>query len=147
MGMTKMAAPMQRLSFCVMRFNRQSFQRLNGQSLVQKARTYSSDQNGFSNKNFKVGLSEDENTIICWHPEPKFPYEHTKPLPRKESEIREGDTALKLQYMKEYRLQAREDGPTEKELANIFHTSKHRWYQSTKKKYLRPKVLKDREGL
>jgi hypothetical protein len=24
-----------------------------------------------------VGLSPDESTVICWHPEVPFPYEHT----------------------------------------------------------------------
>ncbi|KAJ8302110.1 hypothetical protein KUTeg_021097 [Tegillarca granosa] len=72
--MKNMAAPMQKLSFCVLRINRQTFQRFSGQALLQRARTYSSDADGFANKNFKVGLSEDESI----------------PLPRIEPEIREG---------------------------------------------------------
>ena len=29
-----------------------------------------------------VTTSEDGAVIVCWHPEPKFPYEHTRPIPR-----------------------------------------------------------------
>ena len=25
-----------------------------------------------------VALLADQSTVICWHPEPQFPYEHTK---------------------------------------------------------------------
>ena len=30
----------------------------------------------------KVVLNEDGSIIVCWHPEPKFPYELTQPIPR-----------------------------------------------------------------
>ena len=30
----------------------------------------------------KVVTNEDGSIIICWHPEPKFPYEFTQPVPR-----------------------------------------------------------------
>ena len=30
----------------------------------------------------KIVTNEDGSIIICWHPEPKFPYEFTQPIPR-----------------------------------------------------------------
>ena len=30
----------------------------------------------------KIVTNEDGSIIICWHPEPKFPYEFTQPVPR-----------------------------------------------------------------
>ena len=30
----------------------------------------------------KVVVNEDGSVIVCWHPEPKFPYELTQPVPR-----------------------------------------------------------------
>ena len=30
----------------------------------------------------KIVTNEDGSIIVCWHPEPKFPYELTQPIPR-----------------------------------------------------------------
>ena len=30
----------------------------------------------------RVVTNEDGSVIVCWHPEPKFPYEFTQPIPR-----------------------------------------------------------------
>ena len=30
----------------------------------------------------RIVLNEDGSVIICWHPEPKFPFELTRPVPR-----------------------------------------------------------------
>ena len=30
----------------------------------------------------RIVANEDGSMIICWHPEPKFPYECTQPVPR-----------------------------------------------------------------
>ena len=30
----------------------------------------------------RVVTNEDGSIIVCWHPEPKFPYEFTQPIPR-----------------------------------------------------------------
>lgn len=31
----------------------------------------------------KIVANEDGSVIVAWHPEPKFPYELTQPIPRK----------------------------------------------------------------
>lgn len=30
----------------------------------------------------RIVTNEDGSIIVCWHPEPKFPYELTQPVPR-----------------------------------------------------------------
>ena len=30
----------------------------------------------------RIVTNQDGSVIVCWHPEPKFPYELTQPIPR-----------------------------------------------------------------
>jgi hypothetical protein len=30
----------------------------------------------------RVTTNSDGSVIVCWHPEPKFPYEMSRPIPR-----------------------------------------------------------------
>ncbi|XP_046336661.1 39S ribosomal protein L42, mitochondrial-like [Haliotis rufescens] len=95
----------------------------------------------------KVSMSPDGSTLLCWHPAMEFPYQHTKPIPRKIEELAEGESVLKVQYLMSEKLKHREDGPTDKELANIFFTSKHRWYPQPQKKYRKVRTPKDRDRI
>ncbi|KAK3579393.1 hypothetical protein CHS0354_029700 [Potamilus streckersoni] len=94
-----------------------------------------------------VGLSVDGSTVICWHPELTFPYEHTWPVPRYDPEIREGDSVLRVQLLKEDKMKYHQTGPTDVELANMFFTTKHRWYPKPEKMYRKRNPPKDRDGL
>ncbi|GAV05416.1 hypothetical protein RvY_15555 [Ramazzottius varieornatus] len=48
-------------------------------------------------------LSADQGrTIVCYHPERPFPYEHSLPVPRQESLFNEGDSVLKVQLRKDW---------------------------------------------
>lgn len=48
-------------------------------------------------------LSADQGrTIVCYHPERPFPFEHTLPVPRQESMFNEGDSVLKVQLRKDW---------------------------------------------
>lgn len=94
-----------------------------------------------------VGLSPDGNTVISWHPEPKFPYEHTRPLPNRQKEASVGDSVMKVQHLREEMTKYRPDGPTDKELSNVFFTTKHRWLPKPEKKYKKINPPKDRDGL
>ncbi|XP_067684755.1 large ribosomal subunit protein mL42-like [Haliotis asinina] len=98
-------------------------------------------------RNPQVCLSPDGSTVLCWHPAVEFPYQHTKPIPRKIEELAEGESVLKVQYLVSEKLKHREDGPTDKELANIFFTSKHRWYSQPQKKYRKVRTPKDRDRI
>ncbi|XP_041347510.1 39S ribosomal protein L42, mitochondrial-like [Gigantopelta aegis] len=95
----------------------------------------------------QVGLSPDGSTVVCWHPEPDFPYEHTQPLPRNQREMAEGDSVLKVQYLVEEQIKYRSSGPTDKELSNMFFTTKHRWYPKPEKKYKKLTPPKDRDHI
>ncbi|CAG5133768.1 unnamed protein product, partial [Candidula unifasciata] len=97
-----------------------------------------------------VCLSPDKNTILCWHPEPEFPYEYTQPLPRAKTELEKGDSVLKVQYLLDEKLKNRPDGPTVPELAQLFHTTRlafRRRQRHEKKIELKKYKPKDREGL
>ncbi|KAK7499911.1 hypothetical protein BaRGS_00008759, partial [Batillaria attramentaria] len=78
-----------------------------------------------SNRQPRLALAPDRSSIICWHPEPEFPYECTQPMPRQEEAAAQGDSPLKVNYLIEEKLKARPDGPTDHELCNMFFTTKH----------------------
>ena len=82
------------------------------------------------NKDEKVVFNEDGSIIVCWHPEPKFPYEYSRPLPEKKLET---DSKLKVQavedmkdlyHHKPERLQIRD-------LMRLTWTTKQRWWGNT----------------
>ncbi|ELU02547.1 hypothetical protein CAPTEDRAFT_222498 [Capitella teleta] len=157
-----------------------------------------------SDQSQNIGFSRDGSTIICWHPEPDYPYEHSKPLPRSLPELqenewdeetdnklhtiqpvisewkqgpqidrrgeivlararigqshlthgyllrREADTsALKVQVKQDYVTRFSKDGPTDRELTQMFSTTKHTWYPKAqaRNKWYRRKFEKDREAL
>ncbi|XP_062606425.1 large ribosomal subunit protein mL42-like [Saccostrea cucullata] len=145
-----MAAPMQRVSFSVFRNLRASVACSNG--MVQrrlKSNNEGSQRDGtFHSNKPSATLSADESMIICWHPEPKFPYECSKPMPRDTEDMTQGDSPLKLQYIKGYKLRHRPTGPTVSELANIFYTTKHPFnpIQRTRRR-LRNQPPPDRESI
>ncbi|CAL1292525.1 unnamed protein product [Larinioides sclopetarius] len=94
-----------------------------------------------------VVLTNNGQTICCWHPEEAPPYEHTRPLPEIEPELREGDSVLKVQYRRDAKYRFKPDGPTNEELAKMTYTTKHRWFPNNEKKYLDPNPPVDREGI
>ncbi|GAB1606785.1 39S ribosomal protein L42, mitochondrial-like isoform X1 [Argonauta hians] len=120
--------------------------RINGvPSLLSNVRHNSSENE--LEKDVKVGITGDNMTFVCWHPELPFPYKYSKPLPRRRAEIEEGDSPLKVQHLLAEKLSLRPEGPTDNELANIFFTSKHPWYPKPQKKYKKPVEPKDRDKL
>ncbi|GFO43964.1 39S ribosomal protein l42, mitochondrial-like [Plakobranchus ocellatus] len=97
-----------------------------------------------------VCLSADKSMILCWHPEPEFPYEHTQPLPRDTSDMEEGNSVLKVQYLIDEKLKNRPDGPTVNELSELFHAHREDFKRRRRheKKVEQVKyVPKDRDGL
>ncbi|KAK3103685.1 hypothetical protein FSP39_021010 [Pinctada imbricata] len=81
------------------------------------------------NRTPMVAMTPDDSTIVCWHPEPTFPYEYTKPLPtRKDKDLGMGDSVLKVEHHRDYMERYRTRGPSKKELAAMFYTSKHQWF-------------------
>ncbi|XP_067141457.1 large ribosomal subunit protein mL42 [Centruroides vittatus] len=94
-----------------------------------------------------IVMTDNGNTIVCWHPEKHHPYEHTLPLPEIEPELKEGDSLLKIQYRLEDHHRYRPEGPNMEELQALTFTTKHRWYPKPEKKYDDPNPPIDRDGL
>jgi len=96
-----------------------------------------------------IVVSEDNSTIVCWHPEPEFPYEHSKPLPIKRQELEQGDSVLKVQYIEDYENRHRPTGPTRLELEEMFFVPKYEWLPKPRKIYERraQRIGKERESI
>ncbi|XP_033745407.1 39S ribosomal protein L42, mitochondrial-like [Pecten maximus] len=142
-----MSAPTRNLTFSSLRYYRYLLRGVSKPVQSRAASSSSSDDHTDRNCLPQVGKSSKTGTIVCFHPEPVYPYEYTLPLPRNEVELGEGDSALSVQAQRQQLLRFREDGPTRHELANMFHTTKHQWYPNTADKYRKPKPPKDREAI
>jgi len=123
---------------CTTRFESQPFK--------QSSSSSSSKQNQ-NDSGPTVVLSPDGNTVLCWHPEPEFPYEYSRPMPRNETEMQQGDSALKVQYVMDERARHRADGPNQQELMKIFHTTRHAFDHKPRMKYRKPNPPKYRSGV
>lgn len=91
-------------------------------------------------------MTDDGNTIVCWHPEPQVPYEMTKPLPELPQE---SDSLLKVQYNKEMKDLFRKKHPffINKDLREITFTTKHEWFPRPEKRFAKKAPPRDREYL
>ncbi|CAL4094054.1 unnamed protein product, partial [Meganyctiphanes norvegica] len=68
-----------------------------------------------------------DGTVVCWHPEPKFPYEYSKPLP----EIAESESVLKVNVddkTLEGVFTTKHPFYVNKELRELTYTTKHKWF-------------------
>ncbi|XP_076390336.1 mitochondrial ribosomal protein L42 isoform X2 [Megachile rotundata] len=72
-----------------------------------------------------VPLSKD--MIICWHPEPKFPYECSLPLPEEKQVPSNSILAIGEKEISEVFKKKRSEVVIE-ELSKMTYTTKHRWY-------------------
>ncbi|KAG7154071.1 39S ribosomal protein L42-like [Homarus americanus] len=93
-----------------------------------------------------VVVTDDGNTIVCWHPEPQVPYEMTKPLPQT---TQESDSILKVQYNKEMKHLFQKKHPffINKDLRELTFTTKHRWFPRPEKRFAKRNPPRDREYL
>merc|ERR1712029_1095667 len=81
----------------------------------------------------RIVTNEDGSVIIAWHPEPKFPYKYTKPVPRQhdmeaavppsqlEMKVQAVEDMKELYHHKNKRLQVRD-------LMRLTWTTKKRWF-------------------
>ncbi|KAJ1364040.1 Lpl-1p [Parelaphostrongylus tenuis] len=74
----------------------------------------------------KVVVIRNRN-VAAWHPEPVFPYEHTRPVVK---EITEDQGVVR-------RSNRWSRGPSNVQLKNIFYTTKHEWFTRTREERLR----------
>ncbi|WAR25814.1 RM42-like protein [Mya arenaria] len=94
-----------------------------------------------------VGMSEDGQTVVCWHPEPEHPYEHTQPMEYNKEELSQGTSVLKDQVLRNYDSRVRPTGPNTQELSHITFTTKHRWFPKPGKKFAKRDPPKDRDAI
>jgi len=105
-----------------------------------------------------IVVTNNRTTIVCWHPEPTFPYEFSKPLPPAgahpagESVLRAPFTdALdaELQGTQRYRhlFVHRSDKQIREELMKLTGTNKHVWFPHTGTKYRKKNPPRDRKYL
>ncbi|EDW70090.1 large ribosomal subunit protein mL42 [Drosophila virilis] len=81
-----------------------------------------------------VAVTRNGKTIVAWHPDTPFPYEHTKPLPTivenqtseviKEAALKTAMNAFKNKHPEVAR----------QELMRLTHTTKHRWFPRARDK-------------
>ena len=79
----------------------------------------------------RVVVTSDGAVICCWHPQPKFPYECSKPIPR--SEI-SSTSPLKIQVTEDMKelYHHKPERFHRRDLMKLTWTSKHRWFPSRK---------------
>jgi hypothetical protein len=73
-----------------------------------------------------VTSADQGRTIVCYHPERAFPYEHSLPVPREEALSNDDESLLKVQFRQDW---IDETAKKNKELdfnqlAKIFHQDK-----------------------
>merc|ERR1712083_784807 len=86
----------------------------------------------------RIVTNQDGSVIVCWHPEPKFPYELTQPIPRnipteQTMQVQAVEDMKELYHHKNERL-ARRD------LMRLTWTSKHRWFGRSRAQSMRMKI-------
>uniref|UniRef100_A0A0N5AQZ3 39S ribosomal protein L42, mitochondrial n=1 Tax=Syphacia muris TaxID=451379 RepID=A0A0N5AQZ3_9BILA len=60
------------------------------------------------------------DTVVCWHPDPEFPYEHSRPIDLKALKKAEG-VVFSSQILESDKLRPKK-GPSNSELREIFYT-------------------------
>ncbi|XP_063783690.1 large ribosomal subunit protein mL42 [Pseudophryne corroboree] len=75
----------------------------------------------------ELAMSSDGKTIVCYHPSVDIPYEHTKPIPRRDP-LHSHEESLELVLKAKLSDPDPKPAPTIEELSKMFYTTKHRWY-------------------
>lgn len=83
-----------------------------------------------------IPLSRD--MIVCWHPEPKFPYEYSLPLPEEKKVSSNSVLSIGEKEINEVFKHKKPEVVVE-ELAKMTYTTKHRWYPKKDRKVIKIK--------
>ncbi|CAK9807413.1 39S ribosomal protein L42, mitochondrial [Anthophora plagiata] len=93
----------------------------------------------------EIVISMNKDTIICWHPERKFPYEYSLPLPEEKQITSNSVLCIGDKEIAEVFKKKRQEVVIE-ELSKMTFTTKHRWYPK-KRLHKIKKVEFDRQYL
>uniref|UniRef100_T1KFJ6 Large ribosomal subunit protein mL42 n=1 Tax=Tetranychus urticae TaxID=32264 RepID=T1KFJ6_TETUR len=104
----------------------------------------------------RISLTDDGRTIVMYHPEPSFPYEHTKPLPVEEPKLKEEDSVLRVDLREDVDDIMFGRDLTAEELIRLTNQSRRFWREKDchtrffNRRKLKSKSIwdnKDREGI
>ena len=81
----------------------------------------------------RVVVTKDGAVICCWHPQPKFPYEYSRPIPR--ADIAETSSLLKVQVTEDMKelYHHKPERFHRRDLMKLTWTTKHRWFPTRKR--------------
>ncbi|XP_040200062.1 39S ribosomal protein L42, mitochondrial [Rana temporaria] len=96
------------------------------QSLRCAKSTYSALPDDYNCK-VELAMTSDGKTIVCYHPSVDIPYEHTRPLPRRDTIENHEDNHDQVLKARLIDISSKRE-PTIEELSKMFYTTKHRWY-------------------
>ncbi|XP_015786173.1 39S ribosomal protein L42, mitochondrial [Tetranychus urticae] len=136
------------------------FARLSSASFVNlrtiQSRLFSSSAKSFDQSDVQISLTDDGRTIVMYHPEPSFPYEHTKPLPVEEPKLKEEDSVLRVDLREDVDDIMFGRDLTAEELIRLTNQSRRFWREKDchtrffNRRKLKSKSIwdnKDREGI
>ncbi|XP_027198458.1 mitochondrial ribosomal protein L42 [Dermatophagoides pteronyssinus] len=102
----------------------------NSQRFIQNLYLSTTAKNNNDDDDPRITVTDDGKTIVCWHPEQPFPYEHSLPFVVDQSTQRLNSSALKIEILEKgeniyhkmpiNRLEM-------EELRAITFTNKHNW--------------------
>ncbi|XP_074600764.1 mitochondrial ribosomal protein L42 [Brevipalpus obovatus] len=81
----------------------------------------------FNSSPVQISFTDDGQTIVCYHPEPSFPYEHSKPLPKVESKFVENESVLRVDLHKRTEDVMFNQDYSMNELIRLTHVSEMQW--------------------
>ena len=84
---------------------------------------------------FQVVVADDGRTLVCWHPEPEFPYEHSLPLPQEKEGARPILKSMNDAGVQDFsHLEGMKEELVREQLMKATFTTKHRWFPNLQKK-------------
>jgi len=94
----------------------------------------------------KITVTNDGQTVVCWHPTEHFPYEHSRPIPESHEELKEDESILKIQHRIDGQNIFRGSGPDLEEVQMLTYTPSYVWTKRARKRSI-PKPPHPREGI
>jgi len=94
----------------------------------------------------KITVTNDGMTIVCWHSEEAFPYEHSRPIPQQNDILKEDESVLKIQHRIDGQNMFSGDGPNVEELQIMTFTPKTNWTRKKLKRVI-PQPTHPRKGV
>lgn len=80
-------------------------------------------------------VADDGRTLVCWHPEPEFPYEQSLPLSQEKDGARHVLKSMNNVGAQDFsHLKGMKEELAREQLMRATFTTKHRWFPRLQKK-------------